>query len=63
MAKLMIVFDPTDKISFGYNADARERLVREGLRSAELSLGDDLGERDIYEIARRLSELLLEQLS
>ena len=58
MPKLMIIFDPLDRVS-GFRPEDRERI---GVKEATLSIPDDLDGNDIYAIARKLAELLLEQL-
>jgi hypothetical protein len=57
MATLHIVYDPTDKLQ-----PATTDLNPLGLKFAAMPLRDDLSGQDIYAIARRVSELLLEQL-
>lgn len=59
MARLLVVFDPTGKLQ-GMPADARESL---GIKEAALDIADNLADRDVYELSRKLAELLLEQLS
>lgn len=57
MAKLIIVYDPSDP---GMWID--QEKVAANVRYAHLPLADNLGELDIYEVAKKLAELLLEQL-
>lgn len=55
MARLTIVYDTLEP-------PLRVDAPPDSVKSAQLSVPDDLEGRDIYEIARRLAELLLEQL-
>lgn len=57
MAVLHVVFDPTNHLSV-----QREFMPPE-IRTASLSIPADLSAQDIYAIARKLAELLLEQVS
>ena len=59
MPKLMVIYDPTDKLGIGMDAEYK-RLS--GIREAALSIKGNLEDRDIYTLARKLAELLLEQL-
>lgn len=61
MARLMIVFDPAEIMSLGA-PDTMSALKRAGIREASLTVPDNLEGKDIYEIARKLGELLLEQI-
>ena len=58
MARLIVVFDPNDRIS-GIPVEEMKRL---GVKEASLSIPENLEGNDIYAIAKKLSELLLEQL-
>lgn len=58
MPKLMIVYDPDDRIS-GLTPDMRKHLC---VSEATLSVPEGLEGKDIYTIARKLAELLVEQL-
>lgn len=58
MARLIVIFDPDARVELPPAGDHCTR----NLRCSLLDIADDLGDRDIYEIARRLAELLLEQL-
>jgi hypothetical protein len=58
MPKLMVVFDPKDLIS-GLSTEDRKRF---GVKEATLSIQENLEGNDIYQIAKKLAELLLEQL-
>lgn len=59
MPKIIIVYDPT-----GIMVPVDMKWVPEHRRPrhAVLDLADDMKGRDIYEIARKLAEMLLEQL-
>ena len=57
-ARLMVIFDPTGEIEPAHPIAMRDR----GLRHAILDLPADLDGVDIYDRARKLAELLLEQL-
>ena len=59
MPKLMVIYDPTDNLGIGMDAEYK-RLS--GIREAALSIKGNLEDRDIYTLARKLAELLLEQL-
>jgi hypothetical protein len=58
MAKLIIIYDPKDVL--GFEVAHLPEDIRPDV--ASLSVAEDIQNRDIYEIARRLAELLLEQL-
>lgn len=58
MAKLLIIYDPNDRI----RAPDEQEKHHLGLKEAILAVPDDLEGTDIYAIARKLAELLLEQL-
>jgi hypothetical protein len=57
MSKLLIFYDPADQIIVP--RDVREHT---DIKVAEVPLADGIEGRDIYEIARKLAGLLLEQL-
>ena len=57
MPKLMVIFDPNDRID-----SKSDELKRFGIKEARLSIPEGLDGKDIYQIARKLAELLLEQL-
>jgi hypothetical protein len=57
MAKLVILYDKRGRINFN-----PEDLINYECKQAILSLADDLENKDIYDIARKLAEMLLEQL-
>ena len=57
MSKLVILYDPNEKVAF-----VPEQLEAYNLRQAILSIPDNLENNDIYAIAKKLAELLLEQL-
>ncbi len=58
MAQLLIVYDPNDRISL-MPTDQRKHL---DVKEAILPVAEDLENSDIYTLARKLAELLLEQL-
>ena len=58
MARLLILHDPCDRIRL--RPEDHKRMPE--LRTAELSIADDLEGKDIYKIAERLAGLLLEQI-
>lgn len=57
MAKLHVIFDPNDKVMMMPDANAAF-----GFKFAVLDIPKDVKSVDIYNLARRLAELLLEQL-
>lgn len=57
MPKLHVIYDPQDKVTHRPEA---EKMF--GFKVAQLSVPDDLSTVDIYNLARRLAELLVEQL-
>lgn len=58
MARLLVAYDPTGRL------DPAPETVRElRLRQAMLDLPDNLDSTDIYALARKLAEMLLEQLA
>ena len=59
MPKLMVIYDPTDKL--GIRIDAEYKRLS-GIKEAALSIKGNMEDRDIYTLARKLAELLLEQL-
>lgn len=58
MAQLLIVFDPNDRISL-MPVEQRKHLE---VKEAILPIPEGLENSDIYTLARKLAELLLEQL-
>ncbi len=58
MPKLHVIFDPKDSIS----AMPGELQNQLGIKVAILSIPADLEGIDIYHLAKRLAELLLEQV-
>ena len=57
MARLLIVYDPDERIHV-----ASPDYKRGKLKEALLDIHDDIESTDIYNIARKLAEMLLEQL-
>ena len=57
MAKLHVIFDPQDKI-----VTIPEAAHQFGFKTAQLSVPEDIKSVDIYNLARKLAELLVEQL-
>ncbi len=57
MPKLHVIYDPQDKV-----VTMPEAEQRFGFKVAVLSVPDNLDDIDIYHLAKRLAELLLEQL-
>lgn len=57
MPKLHVVYDPKDSIAMDPHA-----MQVYGHKVAVLSVPEDLESIDIYHLAKRLAELLLEQL-
>lgn len=57
MATLHVVYDPNDKIVMD-----PEAAKRYGHKVATLSVPDDVRSVDIYNLAKRLAEMLLETL-
>ena len=57
MPKLHIIYDPQDKVVT--IPDAANQF---GFKSAQLSIPEDIKSVDIYNLARKLAELLVEQL-
>jgi hypothetical protein len=58
MARLLLLYDPTGALE----GMPTEMVAFLGAKQARLDVPDDLSDVDIYEIARSLAELLLEQL-
>lgn len=56
MARLHIIYDPLEP-------GLQVAHLPASIKSAVLPIPDDLEGRDIYEIARKLAELMLEQLA
>ena len=57
MTRLMLAYDPSGTLM----PIPEETALKRGVRTACIDLAADLGDRDLYEVARRLAELLLEQ--
>lgn len=57
MPKLHIIYDPQDKVVT--IPDAANMF---GFKTAQLSVPEDIKSVDIYNLARKLAELLVEQL-
>jgi hypothetical protein len=57
MPKIHVLYDPQDKV---VAMPVAEKMF--GFKVAVLSVPDDLTDIDIYHLAKRLAELLLEQL-
>jgi hypothetical protein len=57
MPKLHVIYDPQDKV-----VTIPEAEYKFGFKTAQLSVPADLKSVDIYNLARRLAELLVEQL-
>jgi hypothetical protein len=57
MPKIHVLYDPQDKV---VTMPEAEKMF--GFKVAVLSVPDDLTSIDIYHLAKRLAELLLEQL-
>jgi hypothetical protein len=58
MATLHIIWDPRSCLSVSSDA-----VRHANIKQARLDVADDLESRDIYELARKLAELLVGQLS
>lgn len=58
--KLHVILDPSDRIVVD-SPDNRADFARHGVKTASLSIAEDLDHRDISALARRLAEMLLEQ--
>ena len=56
MSKLVIAFDPTGEL------EVRPQYLPDHVITATLSVADDLEAVDLYAVARKLAELLLEQV-
>jgi len=57
MARLLIVYDPDERITL-----CQPEYKRGRLKEVVLDISDDIESADIYTLARKLAELLLEQL-
>lgn len=57
MPKIHVIYDPQDKV-----VAMPEAAVQFGFKVAALSVPEDIKSIDIYHLAKRLAELLLEQL-
>lgn len=58
MPRLMVIYDPTDRIEGLPTHIAKDR----GILEAKLSIGENYEPEEIADIANRLSALLLEQM-
>lgn len=58
VAKLMVIFDPTDRVK-GFDPEHANRI---GIKEASLAIPDDLDGQDIYALAQKLAALMLEQI-
>lgn len=58
MASIFVAYSPTAALDVVNKEDAEKLAIKQAL----MDLPDGLSGRDVYEIARRLAELLLEQL-
>lgn len=58
MASIFVAYSPTVELDVVNKEDAEKLEIKQAL----MDLPDGLSGRDVYEIARRLAELLLEQL-
>jgi hypothetical protein len=59
MAKLLIIHAPARANIVGFTPDVAQHM---GVKQAMLDIADDIEGVDIYEIARKLAEMLLEQV-
>ena len=57
MAKLIVIYDEHDRVNF-YHDDIR----RTESKLAMMPIAEDLENKDIYELAKKLASMLLEQL-
>lgn len=57
MARLLIVYDPDERINL-----CSFEFKRGKIKEALLDINDDIDPSDIYTLARKLAEMLLEQL-
>jgi hypothetical protein len=60
MASLHILYDPGNYVTFA--GDEMAHVAEMGVKLARLPVSEDLAKEDIYTLARKLAELLLEQL-
>lgn len=58
MPRLLVTYDPHDRIHPSHPEIKRSLEISEGY----LDLAEGLEDKDIYNIARKLAEMLLEQL-
>jgi hypothetical protein len=58
VSKLLLIYDPTDRVTGMPICEMKDL----GIKEARLSIPDDLEGHDIYTIAKKLAEMLLEQL-
>lgn len=57
MARLLVVYDPDERVTVCPPEYKRGRI-----KEAVLDIHDDIENTDIYNLARKLAEMLLEQL-
>jgi hypothetical protein len=57
MARLLIIYDPDERVTC-----CPPEYKRGNLKEAVLDISNDIESQDIYNLARKLAELLLEQL-
>ena len=57
MARLLIVYDPDERVTC-----CPPEYKRGKIKEALLDISDDIEPSDIYTLARKLAEMLLEQL-
>lgn len=60
MPKLIVVYDPTGRLSSHISSDAPPELCP---KVAQLDVADGIEGKDIYDLARKLAEMLLEQVA
>lgn len=59
MPKLIVIYDPMGNLSYQLPIDMPAHVRP---KAAEMHVADDLDGVDIYELARKLAEMLLEQI-
>ena len=62
MARLLIMFDPGNLV-VGHSEADRHFMAKNGVRHASIDIADDLATMDIYQTARKLADMLLEQIA
>lgn len=55
MAMIHIVYDPKEELSFAY--------IPPEMHHAHLTVSESLKDQDLYAVAKKLAELMLEQVS